>query len=251
VADGTVTVNSEITIGGDSVEIEMELPAHAVPLRRMLPVISMATDQFVEIGVAASRNQGESVSCRKGCSACCRQLVPISETEAFEIADIVGQMPEPKRAEVTARFAIAVRRISDAGLLADLDRYGSMSVQQRQELHRRYFQLGIECPLLEGDACSIHERRPLVCREFLVTSDAANCNDPFANPINPVKLLFSSADVLRDLSRADMFIPLTVSLQLVSSYPSDKRQKTGPEWMEEFLEKLHSRISAGKELDDQ
>ena len=250
-AGRTVTLNSQIAIGSDAVEIEMALPADAVPLRRMLPIISMATDQFVEIGIAASRNNGESVSCRKGCSACCRQLIPISETEAFEIADIVGEMPEQRRAEVTERFANALRRISNAGLLADLDRYGSMSVPQQKELHRRYFQLRIECPLLENDACLIHERRPLVCREYLVTSDAANCDDPFANPIRPVKALFSTSDVLRDMSRADMFVPIAVSLELESSYPRDKRLKTGPEWMEEFFDNLHSRISTGTELDDQ
>jgi Fe-S-cluster containining protein len=161
VAGRTVTLNSQIAIGSDAVEIEMALPADAVPLRKMLPIISMATDQFVEIGIAASRNNGESVSCSKGCSACCRQLIPISETEAFEIADIVGEMPEQRRAEVTERFANAVRRISNAGLLADLDRYGSISVPQQKELHRRYFQLRIECPLLDNDACLIHERRPL------------------------------------------------------------------------------------------
>ena len=241
--DRTVAVNAEITIGGGSIEMEMALPADTVPLRRMLPVISMAADQFVEIGIAASRNKGEAVSCKKGCSACCRQLVPISETEAFEIADIVGQTPEAKRAEVADRFAKAVRRISDAGLLADLDRFDSMPAEQQEGVHRRYFQLGIECPFLEDDACSIHQRRPLVCREFLVTSDADNCKDPFANPIRPVKTLFSIADVLRDMSRSNMFVPLALSLGLVSNYPSDERVRTGPSWMEDFFEKLQLRVS--------
>src|SRR5688572_4748199 len=136
-AERRVTVRSEIMIGGGSIEIETALPADPVPLRRMLPVISMATDQFVEIGVEVSHNEGESVSCRKGCSACCRQLVPISESEAFEIAEIVGQMPESKRAGVAVRFAKAVGRISDAGLLADLDGYDSMTAQQQKEVHRK------------------------------------------------------------------------------------------------------------------
>ena len=47
--------------------------------------------------------RGEAISCKAGCGACCRQLVPVSETEAHHLRDVVEAMPEPRRAAVTAR----------------------------------------------------------------------------------------------------------------------------------------------------
>jgi Fe-S-cluster containining protein len=34
------------------------------------------------------------------------------------------------------------------------------------------------CPFLEDESCSIHPDRPLVCREYLVTSPAELCAGP-------------------------------------------------------------------------
>ena len=42
------------------------------------------------------RPRGVRVSCRAGCGACCRQLVPIAEAEARRIRDLVEAMPEPR-----------------------------------------------------------------------------------------------------------------------------------------------------------
>ena len=239
----TVTGRIDFKIAGEPVEIEMTVPADPVPLSRMLPVLSMATDRFVEVGVQASRSNGESVSCRKGCSACCRQLVPISETEAFDLARLVDELPEPLRSQVAGSFTEAVSKFAVSGLSDYLDQYASLPEPEQTEIHRRYYQLGISCPFLYDDACSIHEKRPLVCREFLVTSDAANCWDPFKNPIKPVKLLFKTTDALRDLSRTEMFIPLIVSLEVARRYPRDERLKSGQEWIGAFFERLIERTS--------
>ena len=40
-------------------------------------------------------------------------------------------------------------------------------------LGREYFQLGIPCPFLEEESCSIYHDRPITCREYLVTSPPA------------------------------------------------------------------------------
>jgi NADH:ubiquinone oxidoreductase subunit D len=51
-----------------------------------------------------ARASGATVSCKKGCGACCRQLVPVSEIEARQLKELVEQMPEPRRSEIWARF---------------------------------------------------------------------------------------------------------------------------------------------------
>ena len=41
---------------------------------------------------------------------------------------------------------------------------------------RWYAQLRLECPLLAGGACTIYSRRPIVCREHIVTSPPKWCS---------------------------------------------------------------------------
>ena len=42
------------------------------------------------------------------------------------------------------------------------------------------------CPFLEEESCSIHPDRPLVCREYLVTSPAELCAGPTQEGVTPV-----------------------------------------------------------------
>ena len=46
--------------------------------------------------------------------------------------------------------------------------------------------MGVPCPFLEDESCSIHPERPLVCREYLVTSPAALCAGPTQEGVTPV-----------------------------------------------------------------
>ena len=52
--------------------------------------------QLIEQGlvnaVVAAAEAGKAISCRKGCGACCRQLVPISRTEAERLLSTVAAL---------------------------------------------------------------------------------------------------------------------------------------------------------------
>jgi Fe-S-cluster containining protein len=142
----------------------------------MLPVIQQFTNALVGMGESLVESAGLTVSCKAGCGACCRQLVPVSETEAFHLRDLVEAMPEPRRTEVKARFAAALARLAEAGLLRTLR--NTAAALATPGIGMEYFRLGIACPFLEDESCSIHADRPLSCREYLVTSPAENCRDP-------------------------------------------------------------------------
>ena len=81
-----------------------------------------------------------------------------------------------------ARFADREQRLRDAGLAdAFLQRVDALGADAARALaHATCFKLGLACPFLDEDACSIHPQRPFVCRQYLVTSDPALCADPFA-----------------------------------------------------------------------
>lgn len=142
-------------------------------------------------------HDGVSVSCAKGCGACCRQLVTISLPEAFALADTLAGKPETDRPAFQSRLAQAETRLAVADLDLELDSLGDpeFPADEHYELARRYFRLGLPCPFLVDESCSIYTERPALCRQYLVSSPAAHCSDPFrqtVTPINPVPQISES-----------------------------------------------------------
>ena len=121
--------------------------------------------------VKTAEKSGKSISCKAGCGACCRQLVPITPTEAYNLRDLIESLPEPRRSDIRARFAEARRKLDEAGLLEKLLHPETVGDELRA-VGMEYFRLGIACPFLEAESCSIYPDRPIACREYLVTSPA-------------------------------------------------------------------------------
>lgn len=183
-----VKVRVGMKVWEEQVEMEMTLPAGPTRLESLLPVFQRIADGFVDLAVERAGAEGRTISCRKGCGACCRQVVPISEVEARQIGRLVEELPEPRRQEVRARFERARERLAEAGLLAKLENREGFEEGEFQSFGLAYFHLGIPCPFLEDESCSIHADRPISCREYLVTSPAANCADPKPGTIDKVEL---------------------------------------------------------------
>ena len=62
-------------------------------------------DKTVEIAVKNFLNDDMSISCKKGCGACCVQLVPISDTEVREIEKLISH--KPTEIKIPAKVEIA------------------------------------------------------------------------------------------------------------------------------------------------
>ena len=220
-----VNVRVGLKVWDNQVEVEMTLPAGPARLGSLLPVFQKVADGFVDLAVERAGAEGRAVSCRKGCGACCRQLVPISEVEARHIGRLVEELPESRREEIRARFARARERLAEAGLLEKLQDRESFADEDAASFGRRYFQLGIACPFLEDESCSIHADRPISCREYLVTSPAVNCADPKPGIIDMVEL---SGKVWTALARADSagraarfiaWVPLVLAPDWAATHP--------------------------------
>ena len=54
-------------------------------------------ERLISMAVAADAKEGNKVSCAKGCSACCNQIVPLSPAEAFMLFDMVRSFPPERR----------------------------------------------------------------------------------------------------------------------------------------------------------
>ena len=95
-----VTGTMNLTVHGEPIEMQMTVPAKPVKPTRMLPIFQMMTNSFLKISVDATERQGDSISCQAGCGACCRQAVPLAEIEAYQIAELVEHLPEPRRSTI-------------------------------------------------------------------------------------------------------------------------------------------------------
>lgn len=236
----TITGRGTLLISGVKVELEVTVPVAPVRPTKMLPVFQQLTNMVVEVGVRKAEAAGAQISCTKGCGACCRQLVPIAESEAYQLQALVNEMPEPRRATIRARFATAKTKLEQAGLLDEILLPTEATVEGRQALGLAYFHQGIACPFLEDESCGIHPDRPLACREYLVTSPAANCAEPSAETVQCVEVPGSVARIVRTLaaSRKINWLPLILALDWATENPDQSPARPGPEWLQEVFQGL-------------
>lgn len=246
-----VTGKVVLRVDGYPLEMEMTVPAKQVKPHRMLPVFQQMTSAIVDLSVNAVEAAGEKISCTADCGACCRHPVPLAEIEVYQIAELVEAMPEPRRSRVKKRFADACahftkmnwfERISE---IATLGRPSEQNYVPSELLNEvmRYFHEGIPCPFLDDESCSIYESRPLACREYLVTSPAANCSNPSAQNIAKVPLLMKPSWSLRFVGRTGKLtrwglLPLIRALEFAGQYPESFVEKKGERWAADFFQQL-------------
>ena len=145
----TRSLRVELTVLDRSLVIEDHVPVGAVRPDELLPFMYHTDNAVIGAAIAKNEANGKHISCKKGCSACCRaQPVPVTPAEAHAIARLVDALPEPRRTEIRERFAGRVARLKAAGLFDLLIR--DVPVEDKEQAHaiaRYYFSLGLVCPV--------------------------------------------------------------------------------------------------------
>lgn len=237
-----VTGNVRLSIEGNPLDLQMTVPANPVKPQRMLPIFQQMTNSFVEMGVNALP-KNEKISCKAGCGACCNQAVPLAEIEAYQISELVENMPEPRRSEIKERFEKAFAHFAEIGWFEKLGQCAGKTNEEQEKVVLEYFYEGIPCPFLEDGACSIHPDRPLACREYLVTTPAENCSNPTSKTVKMVEIPIKPSKPVRKLGRAAHisgvdFIPMVLALKWVEKNADNFPEKTGEQWMADFFVNL-------------
>ncbi|MDP1753116.1 MAG: YkgJ family cysteine cluster protein [Reyranella sp.] len=207
------------------------VPSGRVPATDVVPALQGLVNAVVAAAEANGTRDGKSISCRKGCGACCRQLVPVSRTEGERLLALVKTLPGERRERLGERFAAAEAIIGQAGLADHAGR-------SDRELSLAYFALGIPCPFLDDESCSIHPDRPLVCREYLVTSPAELCAGPSQEGVTPVAVPKVSMAARGLQGESDDWFPLALLMKWGKTRPRSDRRRTGPEWVQSFLKNI-------------
>ena len=211
-------------------------PTH---LAELVPPLQALTEGLVGLVLSREQREGREISCKAGCGACCRQMIALSVPEAFYLRDLMASLPAESRQVVSQRFEHTTGELKHQALYAQLQE-PNYSDEDYLQIAQKYFQLRLPCPFLENESCTIYPARPLACREYLVTTPAAWCADPYSHPVKrpkpavavPVVLARLSAELLGLPAR---LIPLTLALRWAADHP-DLHQRTWPgRWLFERL----------------
>lgn len=129
---------------------------------------------------------------------------------------MVLSFPQEKRIQVLQRFEGIQKKLVEHE--ADLDARANEDWNDKlRRIGIRYFELGMDCPFLENQSCSIHPYRPTVCREFLVTSPAEACATLISPEITGVPMAINMPHSLAKLTAILMenepeLIPMPLAL---------------------------------------
>jgi len=153
-------------------------------VKRALAVLR-GIDKLIVQQRSEHRDIHRRVTCRKGCSACCHQMVEITTDEAELLAKLVE----------TGRAAIDPEKLlKQASWSTDPDKWWLQPKEERS------------CVFLKDNVCSVYKYRPVNCRKYLVVNDPKECANPLGGPVltvmmNEVEILATAAG---DLDRASL-----------------------------------------------
>jgi Fe-S-cluster containining protein len=236
---GTSTATLRLTIGDLKIAQPVSVPAASVPAAEVIPALQGLVNAVVVAAEKSAVGMGKTVSCRKGCGACCRQLVPISRTEGERLLREIKQMPPNRQQRLRERFAEAEKLIKDSNLYSSLPDAGDeLNAMSERELSVAYFAIGLACPFLEEESCSIHPVRPLVCREYLVTSPAELCAGSRQEGVTPVAVPKISMAARKLQDDADDWFPLAMLMAWARTRPRNTPKRPGMEWIQRFVQRL-------------
>lgn len=236
-----ITGRGQLQIAGSAMDISFTVPEGPCRPEALLPEAQRLANQLAERAVARVEQAGHQISCAKGCGACCRQMVPVSPVEAHHLAALVDKMPAAQAAKVRDRFKAARQAMAEAAL-------GPRGHPDEDKTAYRahglaYFRVGVACPFLEEESCSIHPDRPLVCREYLVTSPPPACAVLGSGMVRQVVIPLRMWAVFGRSTSADrrlQWMPLIDSLDYAEHSPEPAADRTGPQRVEALLRELKS-----------
>ena len=222
------------------------VPTGFIPITDIIPLMRSLGEQAHQLATDNTTQAGNTISCQKGCAACCRMMIPVAPPETFALLSVVETLPSPKKERLVGRFQAAQQTLREAGLEEGLQRLAfsedQVTDEELEPLNRAYYALRMPCPFLEDEICSIYEQRPSACRELLVTSPAELCQDLIHNPVNLIPAPFRIGTVLSKLwmdfcQGPVRLIPLPFALDWAKAHKSrNTRTWAGPELLNRALD---------------
>jgi Fe-S-cluster containining protein len=237
-----------LTTPAGELSTAVEVPTGFVPITSIVPLLQKLGDAAQSLEEEDAKAGGLQISCREGCAACCRMLVPVSAPEALTLRNVIETMPEERRYWIRKQIAESYARLRQGNLLDRLtelaDSNRRLSDEDMEPINREYYALRMACPFLENESCSIYDHRPSACRELLVTSPPELCQDLAHNPVRPIPVSIRMSTALALLwaeltGTGERLIPLPMALDWADRHTAGStRRWTGIELLEKALDKI-------------
>jgi Fe-S-cluster containining protein len=240
VGAGRIDFSFKLEFVDRTISASVDLPASPVTPTGLLPVLQGFTNAIVGLAEARAFDAGLAISCRKGCGACCRQLVPVAEGELRHLAEVVAALPGERQRVVRERFLEALRRTDAAGLGQAMRSVERLGLEDHDALLAAYLDLWIPCPFLEDESCSIHAVRPLQCREHLVLTPAENCTRPTPETVQALAMPMRPSQAVCRLGQKGLrWMPLVLALEWTEAHRAGAQHTApAPDLFREFLDLL-------------
>ena len=226
----------------------IDVPMGLIPITAIVPVARRLGEEAAQLHAQQAVDAGQTISCRMGCAACCRMLVPLSPPEAFALREYVEQWPVDRRTRLRSRLSEIKDRLTGANLWHQLHDVAEASTPISDDaldpINRSYYALRIPCPYLEDELCSIYEARPAACRELLVTSPAELCQDLVKNPVTPLPVSMRIGSILglawgALTNTPPRLIPLPMAVEWAEQHHEESRQTwPGSSLLDQVLDQM-------------
>jgi Fe-S-cluster containining protein len=233
---GRQTVSQDSVCAGHLFPFELELFGvhlelcavcrnEKITLKDLVGPARQLCDIVTQLAIEHQRLYGKPVTCSAGCMACCKYMVTVSPAEVIAINDTINNLPRQSRLALLRSMTMAGRKILSAfpSIVKSCDLGHTQSSSRLVELSRWYAAISVTCPWIENKMCSLYSDRPLVCREFLVTSASANCNPNSSKKKTIIDLPIKMAEVLME-----------VCAKLTGTKPQAMFLPLVPAWCDEF-----------------
>ena len=142
----------------------------------LLAELYASYDAFISHNIAASTLR---IQCRAGCSRCCLQAV--HGVYSFEVINLYRQLRgRPEYGEIHNAFvqrADAFQR-TVAEYLATNHIADTQDTRAPAYALAKFAALGVSCPLLRDNSCSVYENRPVPCRMYHSLTNPIHCITP-------------------------------------------------------------------------
>ncbi len=242
----------QIDLSGRVLNLTISYVDRPLKLSDLVPMARAMCTKVVNTAAEIAAEWGQRITCSKGCTYCCSYLAPLSPAEAFRIRDEILTMPVNRRRHYLRSLMIRARYIlNHRQSLQQPEEPSGLTSQQDclQNISQWYGNLKLACPFLSNQQCSIYQLRPLVCREYLVSSPASVCHftSPAAMP-QIIPLPVSIAEVLMTTScRFEETEQEAVMLPFTILWTEENRARSEQTWqgkvlVETFVESLNTML---------
>jgi Fe-S-cluster containining protein len=241
----------EIDVLGEPIHFHISVEQRQAKLSEIIPLARQLSEKLSLSVTDKLHRNGISVTCHKGCSACCSYLVPLSVPEAFRLREEVLAMPQEQAGTILRSFLDSARKIIDSKFhehnVNDLS-HTNIPVQKNL-LSKWYAELNLTCPFLSDGICTTYEQRPIACREHLVTGSASLCealreDEPDVANM-PVSILECVGELAAELEQSQVeavMMPLALPWTQANL---ERAEKTWPavKMVERFVEIIKEKMS--------